>query len=444
MDDKNKRNPEAEKEFLEEITTRRNEMVQGFKVDFSVDDIPDLEISYDQPDPPVVTEPEEQTGEESEKEPERVEKKRRARKEKRPKTKGEKILQAIISGLLILALSGLLALVILVFVLDSMAINRTAKNIDIEIPLGSTTEQIADMLEEKELIDNAFCFRIYSRISGADGKWQVGAFTLSPDMGYATLVETLQTMTPRETVTVTIPEGYTVEEIAELLEENGVCERNELMAAVNHGEFDYDFVQQIPTSDDGKEYSGRVYRLEGYLFPDTYEFYVGSSGETVVSRLLENFDNKLTPEIRKEIADRGWTIDQAVIMASLIEGEAASKEDMEKVSRVLANRLEPDSGYPKLQLCSTRDYVKNILPSLSGVEVKNVSYNTYEREGLPVGAINNPGLQALTAALHPSEDESVANCYFFATDYDTEITYFSDTYAEHERICRKYGIGIYG
>ncbi len=444
MDDKNKRNPEAEKEFLEEIATRRNEMVQGFKVDFSVDDIPDLEISYDQPDPPVVTEPEEQTGEESEKEPERVEKKRRARKEKRPKTKGEKILQAIISGLLILALSGLLALVILVFVLDSMAINRTAKNIDIEIPLGSTTEQIADMLEEKELIDNAFCFRIYSRISGADGKWQVGAFTLSPDMGYATLVETLQTMTPRETVTVTIPEGYTVEEIAELLEENGVCERNELMAAVNHGEFDYDFVQQIPTSDDGKEYSGRVYRLEGYLFPDTYEFYVGSSGETVVSRLLENFDNKLTPEIRKEIADRGWTIDQAVIMASLIEGEAASKEDMEKVSRVLANRLEPDSGYPKLQLCSTRDYVKNILPSLSGVEVKNVSYNTYEREGLPVGAINNPGLQALTAALHPSEDESVANCYFFATDYDTEITYFSDTYAEHERICRKYGIGIYG
>lgn len=444
MDDKNKRNPEVEKEFLEEIATRRNEMVQGFKVDFSVDDIPDLEISYDQPDPPVVTEPEEQTGEESEKEPERVEKKRRARKEKRPKTKGEKILQAIISGLLILALSGLLALVILVFVLDSMAINRTAKNIDIEIPLGSTTEQIADMLEEKELIDNAFCFRIYSRISGADGKWQVGAFTLSPDMGYATLVETLQTMTPRETVTVTIPEGYTVEEIAELLEENGVCERNELLAAVNHGEFDYDFVQQIPTSDDGKEYSGRVYRLEGYLFPDTYEFYVGSSGETVVSRLLENFDNKLTPEIRKEIADRGWTIDQAVIMASLIEGEAASKEDMEKVSRVLANRLEPDSGYPKLQLCSTRDYVKNILPSLSGVEVKNVSYNTYEREGLPVGAINNPGLQALTAALHPSEDESVANCYFFATDYDTEITYFSDTYAEHERICRKYGIGIYG
>lgn len=444
MDDKNKLNPEAEKEFLEEIATRRNEMVQGFKVDFSVDDIPDLEISYDQPDPPVVTEPEEQTGEESEKEPERVEKKRRARKEKRPKTKGEKILQAIISGLLILALSGLLALVILVFVLDSMAINRTAKNIDIEIPLGSTTEQIADMLEEKELIDNAFCFRIYSRISGADGKWQVGAFTLSPDMGYATLVEILQTMTPRETVTVTIPEGYTVEEIAELLEENGVCERNELMAAVNHGEFDYDFVRQIPTSDDGKEYSGRVYRLEGYLFPDTYEFYVGSSGETVVSRLLENFDNKLTPEIRKEIADRGWTIDQAVIMASLIEGEAASKEDMEKVSRVLANRLEPDSGYPKLQLCSTRDYVKNILPSLSGVEVKNVSYNTYEREGLPVGAINNPGLQALTAALHPSEDESVANCYFFATDYDTEITYFSDTYAEHERICRKYGIGIYG
>ena len=103
-----------------------------------------------------------------------------------------------------------------------------------------------------------------------------------------------------------------------------------------------------------------------------------------------------------------------------------------------------DSGYPKLQLCSTKDYVKDILPSLDGVEVRNISYNTYEREGLPVGAINNPGLQALTAALNPSDDESVEHCYFFATDYDTEITYFSDTYEEHERICRKYGIGMYG
>lgn len=443
MEDKRTLNPEAEKEFMEEIATRRSEMVQGFKVDFSVDDIPDVEVNYQQPEQPADTELEEDVSEPVEETPVK-EKMKKVKKEKRPPTKTEKVLRSIISGLLILAISGILALVLLVFVLDSMAINRTAKNVDVEIPSGYTTVQIAEMLQEKELIDNALCFRIYSRISGADGKWQVGAFTLSPDMGYASLVETLQTMTPRETVRVTIPEGYTVEEIAELLEKEGVCERNDLMQAVNRGQFDYDFVKDIPTAADGKEHAGRVYRLEGYLFPDTYEFYVGSTGETVVSRMLENFDKKLTPQLREQIADRGWTIDQAIIMASLVEGEAASKEDMEKVSKVLANRLEPDSGYPKLQLCSTKDYVKEILPSLDGTEVKNASYNTYEREGLPVGAINNPGLQALKAALNPSKDKSVANCYFFATDYDTEITYFSDTYAEHEWICRKYGIGMYG
>ena len=117
---------------------------------------------------------------------------------------------------------------------------------------------------------------------------------------------------------------------------------------------------------------------------------------------------------------------------------------MEKVSKVLQNRMEPNSGYPKLELCSTRDYVKAILPSIDGIAVTSIAYNTYERTGLPVGAINNPGLQALTAALNPSTDKDMENCYFFATDYNTGITYFSKSFSEHERICRKYKIGMYG
>ena len=258
------------------------------------------------------------------------------------------------------------------------------------------------------------------------------------------LIETLQTMTPRETVTVTIPEGFTVEEIAALLEENSVCDSKSFFDAVIYGVYDYDFVNQIPAAEDGEEHAGRIYRLEGYLFPDTYNFYVGSSGETVVKRMLDNFNNKLTEEIRTAIQDKGWTIDQAIIMASIVEGEAASKEDMEKVSKVLENRLAPNSGYPKLELCSTRDYVRDILPSIAGVEVTSIAYNTYKREGLPVGAINNPGLQALMAALNPSTDEEVQNCYFFATDYNTGITYFSKSFNEHEKICRKYKIGMYG
>jgi len=437
MDEKKTMNSN-ETELSDEIAARRSEVIQSFKMDFSVDDIPDVEVQYNEsPVREDETEPQKE-------EPAAEKYGMPAKPPKAPRSKADGCLLKVIYGLLILGVSGFLASMLLIFVLDSMAINRTEKVIDLEIVAGSTTSDIADMLLEKGLIDNTFCFRVYSKISGADGKWQVGAFTVSPDMGYATLVETLQTMTPRETVTVTIPEGYTVEEIAKVLEENGVCEPDSFYDAVVYGEYDYDFVKAIPTVEDGKEYTGRIYRLEGYLFPDTYNFYVGSSGETVVSRMLENFNNKLTAELRQQIADRGWTIDQAIIIASLVEGEAASKEDMEKVSKVLQNRMEPGSGYPKLELCSTRDYVKAILPSIDGIAVTSVAYNTYEREGLPVGAINNPGLQSLTAALNPSTAEEMKSCYFFATDYNTGITYFSQTFSEHERICRKYKIGMYG
>lgn len=413
----------------EEIAARRNQVVQNFQMNFDVEDIPDAAAEYDAPavteeEPPVHTEAEEEAQEQP------------TRKSKKDKSEG--CLLKLLYSLLIVGVSGFLASMMLIFVLDSMAINRSEKSVDLEIQSGATTADIADMLVDKGLIDNAFCFRLYSKFARADGKWQVGAFIVSPDMGYATLVETLQVMTPRETVTVTIPEGFTVEEMAKLLKDSGVCEPESFYDAVVNGEFDYDFVKDIPDISDG--HYGRCYRLEGYLFPDTYNFYVGSSGETVVSRMLENFDRKLTPELRQQIADRGWTIDQAVIMASLIEGEAASDDDMEKVSKVLQNRMVPGSGFPKLQLCSTRDYVRGLMPTIKGVSVTSLAYNTYEREGLPVGAINNPGLRALTAALNPSQDAAVAKCYFFATDYKTGITYYSETLSEHNNIIRKYGI----
>ena len=443
MDDKMLHQKSDEVLTEEELVARRNEKVQNFKVDFSLEDISD--VDYIAVDQPAVIDKEANTKQDPSEESAPLEEIMMNKCKSKNKSKGG-CLKRILYGLFILATSVILAAFLVFFLLDSLAINREQKLIDFEIPSGENwgTERIAGELEAKGLIDNAFCFRVYSKLTKADGKWQVGAFTLSPDMGYSVLVETLQTMTPRETVMVTIPEGFTVEEIAQVMEENGVCDKESFYDAVIYGSYPYDFIQAIPSSTDGEQYAGRIYRLEGYLFPDTYEFYVGSSGETVISRMLENFDNKLNPEIRQQIADRGWTIDQAIIIASLIEGEAASKEDMEKVSKVLQNRMEPGSGYPKLELCSTRDYVKSILPSVGGIEVTSIAYNTYQREGLPVGAINNPGLQALTAALNPSTADDMQKCYFFATDYNTGITYFSQTFAQHERICRKYKIGMYG
>lgn len=423
----------------EEIEARRVEKVQKFKLDFNFEEeIPDYTPAENNVD--SCSDSEELIS------PEPDEKVLPLRPEKkyRNKRNGLGCFKRVLYALFILCISAVLSYFLVVFLLDSMAFDRDEKPIDVELPAGASTEVVAQILEDNGLIDSAFCFRVFSRITKADGKWQVGAFSVSPDMGYATLIETLQTMTPRETVTVTIPEGFTVEEMAKRFEENGVCDSQSFYEAIIYGVYDYDFINEIPNINDGEEYAGRIYQLEGYLFPDTYNFYVGSSGETVVQRMLENFNNKLTDEIRSAIKAKGWTIDQAIIIASIIEGEAATKEDMEKVSKVLENRLAPDSGYPKLQLCSTRDYVKNILPSVDGITVTSIAYNTYEREGLPVGAINNPGIQAIMAALNPSVDENMKDCYFFATDYNTGITYFSKSFAEHEKICRKYKIGMYG
>lgn len=237
-----------------------------------------------------------------------------------------------------------------------------------------------------------------------------------------------------DTVWVTLREGLTVPEMAAILEEKGVCSVVDFIDAVQNVDYPYDFLQSLP------EDANRIYRLEGYLFPDTYQFYIESSATSVVNRLLANFQRR-TEALLPQLETIGWTLDEAVIFASMIQAEADTTENMANVSRVLHNRLAPNSGFTKLQLCSTRDYVTFLLEQGDyDVDALKQAYNTYHRAGLPVGAINNPGLDALTAALNPSTDATIMQCYYFATDYKTGITYFSKTYAEHQKKIEQHGI----
>ena len=237
-----------------------------------------------------------------------------------------------------------------------------------------------------------------------------------------------------DTVWVTLQEGLTVPEMGAVLEKNNVCTAVDFIDAVQNIDYDYDFLKDLPAD------ANRVYRLEGYLFPDTYEFYVESKASSVVNRMLKNFE-KRTEDLLPQIEAMDWTLDEAVIFASMIQGEADTTANMANVSRVLHNRLAPNSGFTKLQLCSTRDYVTFLLEQGDyDVDALKQAYNTYHRAGLPVGAINNPGLDALTAALNPSTDATIMQCYYFATDYKTGITYFSKTYAEHQKKIEQHGI----
>ena len=436
-----------EEEIIASITAKRTDHVQQFKVDFSLDDIPDAEgmktedtqqEDVDEEDSVIAPQP---IVEETELPPEENTSQTAAETGEESARRGWGCLSRLIFVGVILVVSCALAAGISSFLLDVTGSTRNSESYDVLIPEGASTDKVADILKENDLIGNALYFRLYSRLTGADGKWQPGAFTLQGDMGFPTLIETLQVSPPRETVTVMLREGLTVDEMAVILEENNVCSKQDFLDAVMYGDYDYDFIRAIPTEDDDPEMMYRVYRLEGYLFPDTYEFYVGSLGETVVDKMLSNFESKITDDLMAKIEAQGWTLDEAVTFASMVQGEGDTRENMDKVSRVLHNRLAPKSGFTKLQLCCTRDYANEMAENDHfTIDKLKPAYNTYDREGFPIGPIGNPGMDALLAAVNPSEDEQIMKCYYFATDYKTGTTYFSKTLKEHQAVIKKYGI----
>lgn len=241
--------------------------------------------------------------------------------------------------------------------------------------------------------------------------------------------------TARPTVRVTFPEGFTAVQIAQRLEENGVCPAKDFIDALeNPGAL----AESYPLIAGMKNTAERPFPLEGYLFPDTYEFYCGESAETVLGRFLKNTEAKLTDEEEKRAEQLGYTLDEILTLASVIQKEAGVKEEMSKVSSVLLNRLTNDS-YKKLQCDVTVHYINDYVtgsPYLPSVTQDFAAlYNTYKCEGLPAGAICNPGLDAIRAALYPEESD----WFFFVTDEDGNY-YYASTYEEHQKNCRLCGI----
>ena len=238
------------------------------------------------------------------------------------------------------------------------------------------------------------------------------------------------------TVTVTLPEGYTAVQIAEKLEENKVCSASEFIALTNNYEYiqtlGYSFTELIENPDE------RAFYLEGYIFPDTYEFYKGESAERALKRFLNNTELKLTAEYRQRAEDLGYTLDQIITLASIVQEESFTNDSVKNVASVLHNRLSSPS-FSRLQCDVTKNYIKNAIensPYLTGdTSAFNETYNTYECSDLPAGPITNPGLAAIEAALYPAETDY----YYFVTDSDWNY-YYASTYAQHKINCSKVGL----
>ncbi len=243
------------------------------------------------------------------------------------------------------------------------------------------------------------------------------------------------TTTQDLTVRVTFPEGYTAKQIAERLEENGVCSAKDFMALVQgeyYSSLTYGFIPEIENTSD------KAFVLEGYIFPDTYDFYKGESAENALSRFLRNTDAKLTQELRQRAQELGYTMDEIITLASIIQEEAGDPDEMHLVSSVLHNRIKsPDYG--KLQCDVTINYVNDCItdsPYISADTTKYAElYNTYKCEGLPAGPICNPGIDAIKSALYPAD----TNYFFFVTDKDWNY-YYAETYQEHQQNCKSVGL----
>lgn len=224
------------------------------------------------------------------------------------------------------------------------------------------------------------------------------------------------------TTTLTIPEGTTLAKIGMILEEKEICTAQEFIAASQ--ETDY---SKFPLIAAQQKNPNRCFKLEGYLFPDTYEIYTTESPQVIIERILAHTEKKISDQMRAQIANSGYSIDEIITMASIIEKEAFGHEQMPMISSVLHNRLKAGM---QLQCDVSIVYVEGaIKPFISGDQNRyNSHYNTYKCPALPAGAICNPGYDAIMAALNPAESSYI----YFLTDKEKNY-YYAETWEEHQQ-----------
>lgn len=276
----------------------------------------------------------------------------------------------------------------------------SSDSIEVVIPQGASTKQIAEILKENGLIKSEISFRLKSKISSADSLYNYGTFYLTKDMTTEQIIAALQKTSAADTQNkITIPEGYTVKQIAALVDEKGIATTQEFFDEMNNGTFDYDFLEGIPK---------REYYLEGYLFPDTYYLSGNETAHDIIVMMLDRFEEIYNKNIKSYVASTGYTLDQLVTVASMVESESMLDSERPTVAGVIYNRLDIDM---LLQIDSTVQYAldtKNEVVTESDLSVDS-PYNTYKYKGLPEGPICNPGLASLEAAVKPEKN----NYYYY-------------------------------
>ena len=373
------------------------------------------------------------------------------------------LLLAVFLSIVIVGASAYCSTYIIRWTQDLTGIATTDFKLDVEIPENADIDTVAAILGENNIISSPKFFSLFAKLMKKDEGFIAGKYTLSSNMAYSTLLSSLRTEKNEIlTVTLRIVEGMTAMEIGELLEENNVCFKEDFEKFYKNVQGKYDFERRV------KESPYKFNQLEGYLFPDTYEFYVVkamaegchatnditleeaeekmhqdslSNAEDAALKMYSNFNDKITPQMYKKMGEMHMTLDEIIALASMVQKEAASVEDMQSVAGVFLNRIRNSEEFPTLQSDVTVLYVeKNIKPYIKGSSAEKSriydAYNTYVCEGIPSGAVCNPGLDAIEAVLAniPSD------YYYFCANEETGEVFYAKTHAEHEENLKLAGL----
>ncbi|MDE6539888.1 MAG: endolytic transglycosylase MltG, partial [Ruminococcus sp.] len=321
-------------DILDDITDNNNENLTE-EPDEEVTPLIDEYDEYSQPDEEEIS-PEEYYEENYEPEPEPVREAPRKRKKKKRKKRRNRLPGIIILTTFIFALSVCLSLVIIAFGRDMLGIGKSDNTHLIVIPDGATTVEISELLKDEGIIKSPECFQLFSRLRNSDSSYIAGEHFVRPNMAYETIINELTTIPEeeQETVEVTFPEGCTVFEAAQILEENSVCTADDFIFYFNSAGLGFEFENKLPT-----DTSLKFYKMEGYLFPDTYFFYENMSPEQVCQKIYLNFDNKMTPDRYAKMESLGLSLDELITFASVVQKEAASTDTMLFVATGVWNKI---------------------------------------------------------------------------------------------------------
>lgn len=334
---------------------------------------------------------------------------------------------------------GALAVIAIIIIIIAVSVisdyNGSSRNGDIckiTIPQGSSVSAIANILEENGAIDSAFAFRIYSKLASTESKYHFGSYEFKNNIGFEEIAKLLTTKGQKaQTKTVTIPEGtsiydytknvntkdVTVPGIATLLQKAGVCDKESFFEALKEIELEGKLLENVNSD---KAYVA----LEGYLFPDTYEFYVGEDekkyAKLAIEKMIKRAESVITDDMYKRAENLGYTMNEVLTMASIIQMESGrNNEEMANVAGVFYNRLKNPDKFPTLGSSPTC-YYGTFNPS------DDDRYDTYKIKGLPPGPLCSPGASAIKAALYPTENTPY---FYFVTDKNGKF-YYHKTSAE--------------